>query len=92
MKAELDLKKCGDPVPSCPQKRRYFDDDTLRVANVTQQFFTFSQSHGILKSAEWQSTNGYDTMEMNGRKLLFAGSGFMAMNIQKYSKILMVID
>ena len=69
-------------MPPCPQKRRYSDDDTLRVADVTQRFFTFSQFHGILKSAEWQSqssaTKGYDTMEKNGRKLLFAGSGFMA--------------
>ncbi len=31
------------------KKRRYFDDDTLRVAYVTQRFFTFSQFHGILK-------------------------------------------
>ena len=27
---------------------------SFRVANVTQQFFTFSQSHGILRSAERQ--------------------------------------
>ena len=36
------------------KKRRYSDDDTLRVADVTQRFFTFSQFHGILGSAERQ--------------------------------------
>ena len=78
-------------MPPCPQKRRYSDDDTLRVADVTQRFFTFSQFHGILRSAEWQSTKGYDTMEKNGRKLLFAGCGFMAACIS-WTMLIQTVD